>query len=116
MANPDRRRCFDRDHTGPGGCPARGLDVARHLRRHDRRFDSAAAVGAPAGLTVLLLTYFANLSAGLTHYGTTPAPIYFGTGYVTQKRWWTVGFIASVMNILIWSIVGLAWWKVLGWW
>ncbi len=74
------------------------------------------AMGAPAGLTVLLLTYFANLSAGLTHYGTTPAPVYFGTGYVTQKRWWTVGFIASVMNILIWSIVGLAWWKVLGWW
>ncbi|MEO8041124.1 MAG: DASS family sodium-coupled anion symporter [Acidobacteriota bacterium] len=75
-----------------------------------------AAVGAPIGLTVLVLTYFANLSAGLTHYGTTPAPVYFGTGYVTQRRWWTVGLIASVMNILIWSIVGVAWWKVLGWW
>jgi DASS family divalent anion:Na+ symporter len=74
------------------------------------------AIGAPAGLTVLLLTYFANLSAGLTHYGTTPAPVYFGTGYVTQRRWWTVGLIASVMNIVIWSVVGLAWWKVLGWW
>ena len=74
------------------------------------------AVGAPAGLTVLILTYFANLSAGLTHYGTTPAPIYFGLGYVTQKRWWTVGLIASILNILIWSIVGLGWWKVLGWW
>lgn len=75
-----------------------------------------AAVGAPAGLAVLLLTYFANLSAGLTHYGTTPAPVYFGLGYVTQKRWWTVGLIASILNILIWSIAGLAWWKVLGWW
>ena len=74
------------------------------------------AIGAPAGLTVLILTYFANLSAGLTHYGTTPAPVYFGTGYVTQKRWWTVGLIASVMNIVIWSVVGLAWWRVLGWW
>jgi DASS family divalent anion:Na+ symporter len=74
------------------------------------------AVGAPAGLTVLMLTYFANLSAGLTHYGTTPAPIYFGLGYVTQKRWWTIGIIASVLNILIWSVVGLGWWKVLGWW
>lgn len=74
------------------------------------------AVGAPAGLTVLLLTFFANLSAGLTHYGTTPAPVYFGTGYVTQKRWWTVGLIASVLNIVIWTVVGLAWWKVLGWW
>ena len=74
------------------------------------------AVGAPAGLTVLLLTYFANLSAGLTHYGTTPAPVYFGLGYVTQKRWWTVGLIASILNILIWASVGLLWWKVLGWW
>jgi len=74
------------------------------------------AVGAPAGLTVLILTYFANLSAGLTHYGTTPAPVYFGTGYVKQSQWWTIGFIASVLNILIWSTVGLGWWKMLGWW
>ena len=66
------------------------------------------AVGAPAGLTVLVLTYFANLSAGLTHYGTTPAPVYFGTGYVKQGQWWTIGLIASVLNILIWSTIGLA--------
>lgn len=75
-----------------------------------------AAVGAPAGLTVLLLAYFANLSAGLTHYGTTPAPIYFGLGYVTQRRWWTVGLMASILNIVIWSVVGSVWWKALGWW
>ena len=74
------------------------------------------AVGAPAGLTVLILTYFANLSAGLTHYGTTPAPVYFGTGYVKLGNWWTIGLIASVLNILIWSTIGLGWWKLLGWW
>jgi DASS family divalent anion:Na+ symporter len=45
-----------------------------------------------------------------------PHPIYFGLGYVTQKRWWTVGLIASVLNIIIWSVVGTIWWKVLGWW
>ena len=74
------------------------------------------AVGAPAGLTVLVLTYFSNLSAGLTHYGTTPAPVYFGTGYVKQGQWWTIGLIASVLNIIIWSTIGLGWWKILGWW
>lgn len=74
------------------------------------------AIGAPAGLTVLLLTYFANLSAGLTHYGTTPAPVYFGLGYVTQKRWWTIGLIASILNIIIWATIGPLWWKSLGWW
>jgi DASS family divalent anion:Na+ symporter len=74
------------------------------------------AVGAPAGLAVLVLTYFSNLSAGLTHYGTTPAPVYFGTGYVKQGQWWTIGLIASVLNIIIWSTIGLGWWKILGWW
>ena len=56
------------------------------------------------------------MSAGLTHYGTTPGPIYFGTGYVKLKTWWTTGLIASVINIAIWTAVGLGWWKVLGWW
>ena len=74
------------------------------------------ALGAPAGLTVLAFAYFANLSAGLTHYGTTPAPIYFGLGYVSQKRWWTVGLIASALNLLIWLTIGVGWWKILGWW
>jgi DASS family divalent anion:Na+ symporter len=73
-------------------------------------------VGAPAGLTVLLLAYFSNLQASLTHYGTTPGPIYFGTGYVKQGQWWTIGLTASFINIAIWSTVGLAWWKLLGWW
>lgn len=75
-----------------------------------------AGVGAPVGLTVLLLTYFSNLSAGLTHYGTTPAPVYFGTGYVKMKTWWTIGLIASVINIIIWSTVGVFWWRAIGWW
>ena len=74
------------------------------------------AAGAPAGLAVPLLAYISNLSAGLTHYGTTPGPIYFGAGYVSQQVWWKLGFIASIPNILIWTIVGLVWWKVIGFW
>ena len=72
--------------------------------------------GAPAGLAVLFLTYFSTLNASITHYGTTPGPIYFGLGYVKQGNWWTIGLIASVINILVWSTIGLAWWKILGWW
>jgi DASS family divalent anion:Na+ symporter len=74
------------------------------------------SAGAPPFLAVLLLAYFSNLSAALTHYGTTPGPIYFGTGYVTQQKWWQLGLIASVPNILIWAVIGLVWWKILGWW
>jgi DASS family divalent anion:Na+ symporter len=54
--------------------------------------------------------------AALTHYGTTPGPIYFGAGYVSQWTWWRLGFVASAVNLVIWTIVGGLWWKALGWW
>ena len=74
------------------------------------------AAGAPPWLAVLLLAYCSNLMAALTHYGTTPGPIYFGAGYVSQWTWWRLGFVASAVNLVIWTVVGGAWWKVLGWW
>jgi len=72
--------------------------------------------GAPLYPAVLSLAYFSSLMAGLTHYGTTPAPILFGAGYVRLRTWWYLGLIASVPNILIWTTIGFAWWKILGLW
>jgi divalent anion:Na+ symporter, DASS family len=72
--------------------------------------------GAPTYLAVLSLAYFSNLSASLTHYGTTPAPIYFGAGYVKQRTWWWLGLVASLPNIVIWVVIGFSWWKLLGLW
>ncbi|HEX8706633.1 MAG TPA: DASS family sodium-coupled anion symporter [Pyrinomonadaceae bacterium] len=74
------------------------------------------AAGAPPALAILSLAYFSNLNASLTHYGTTPAPIWFGAGYVKQRTWWWLGLVVSVPNILIWTGVGFLWWKILGWW
>lgn len=74
------------------------------------------AAGAPPYLAVLSLAYFSNLGASLTHYGTTPAPIYFGAGYVTQRTWWLVGLLASFLTITTWTILGFTWWKVLRLW
>lgn len=74
------------------------------------------AAGAPPHLALLSLAYFSNLDASLTHFGTTPGPIYFGAGYVSQMTWWRLGLMASFANIPIWVIVGFTWWKILGWW
>jgi DASS family divalent anion:Na+ symporter len=74
------------------------------------------AAGAPPLLAVVMLAYFSNLSAALTHFGTTTAPIYFGANYVSQRDWWRLGFIVSVATIAIWASSGLVWWKILGWW
>ncbi len=76
----------------------------------------AINAGAPPMFIALFLGVGSSLSAGLTHFGTGTAPVYFGTNYVTTKAWWVVGFIVSVVNLLIWSIVGGFWWKVLGYW
>jgi DASS family divalent anion:Na+ symporter len=74
------------------------------------------AAGAPPYVAVLALAFSSNLCASLTHYGTTPGPIYFGAGYVPQTTWWKLGLIASFVNIPIWIAIGMIWWKVLGLW
>ncbi len=72
--------------------------------------------GSPAMLIALFLGVGSSLSAGLTHYGTGTAPVYFGTNYVTISEWWKIGFIVSVVNLLIWGFLGGMWWKILGYW
>ncbi len=74
----------------------------------------AKASGAPAWLTVFLFAIFSNLCACLTHFGTTPGPIYFGAGYVSQSQWWKIGFLTSLLHLVVWTTVGLVWWKILG--
>jgi len=74
------------------------------------------AAGTPPYLAVLSLAYFSNLDASLTHFGTTPAPIYFGAGYVKQRTWWTLGLLVSLITIPIWIIFGFTWWKLLKLW
>ena len=77
---------------------------------------AAVATGAPGLMAALPLAFFSNLNAGLTHYGTGSAPVYFGAGYVTQAVWWRLGFIVSLVNIVLWLGIGPLWWKVLGFW
>ncbi len=76
----------------------------------------AVAIGAPPMIAALVLGFFSSLFGGITHYGCGPAPILFGAGYVSVASWWKVGFITSVINLIIWLGVGGIWWKLLGMW
>ena len=73
-------------------------------------------VGVPPPLAVYSLACLANLTAGLTHYGTTTAPIVYATGYVPAPTWWKVGAVVSLVNLAVWLTVGFAWWRILGFW
>ncbi len=76
----------------------------------------AIVAGTPPLLAALVLAFFSNLFAGTTHYGTGPAPVFFGAGYLSMTDWWKNGLLISVINIVIWLVVGGLWWKVLGLW
>ena len=77
---------------------------------------AALAAGVPAPVAVWPLAFCSNLNAGLTHYGTGSAPVFFGPGYVSQQTWWTLGFIVSAVNLAIWLGIGLVWWRLIGLW
>jgi DASS family divalent anion:Na+ symporter len=77
---------------------------------------AALAAGAPPAASALAFAYFSNLDAGLTHYGTGSAPVFFGGGYVRQSDWWRIGFVISLFNLAVWLGLGMWWWKLVGLW
>jgi divalent anion:Na+ symporter, DASS family len=74
------------------------------------------AAGAPPLLSALLLAFFSNLFGCLTHYGSGPAPVFFGAGFVSQQKWWGLGFIISIIHLIVWIGIGGIWWKIIGLW
>ena len=76
----------------------------------------AVAAGAPPMLSAIALGVETGIMGCLTHYATGPAPIYFGSGYITQPEWWKVGFVCSILFIICFLGIGPVWWKMVGLW
>lgn len=76
----------------------------------------AIAAGAPPFLVCMLMAPMSAMCAGITHFGTGSAPVMHASGLVKTAEWWRVGFIMSVVNIVIYATVGVAWWKIIGLW
>lgn len=76
----------------------------------------AIGMGTPPMYAALVFGFFSSLFGALTQYGCGPAAILFGAGFVQISTWWKVGFIMSLINIVIWLGIGSIWWKFLGIW
>jgi DASS family divalent anion:Na+ symporter len=76
----------------------------------------AVAMGAPGYLSALLLAYGGCLCYSLTHYSAGPGPIFYGANLVPLPTWWKIGFLTSVLHLIIWGVTGPFWWKFLGLW
>ncbi|MGU3497085.1 DASS family sodium-coupled anion symporter [Xanthobacteraceae bacterium A53D] len=65
---------------------------------------------------LLMMAAGSTIMMTLTHYATGTSPIIFGSGYVPLGLWWRAGFIMCVGELIIYAVLGMAWWKVLGLW
>jgi len=72
--------------------------------------------GAPPFFAAITLAVMSTLSAGLTHYGTGTAPVYYATGYVSMRKWWGLGAVLSVFYLVTWFTLGTVWCQFLGLW
>lgn len=82
-------------------------------------FLGVGALLIPADYVVpfmLMMTAGSAIMMTLTHYATGTSPIIFGSGYVSLGTWWRVGFVMCVFELLVFAVIGGAWWKVLGYW
>ena len=79
-------------------------------------YGAGIALGAPPLLFALLMAAASNIMMTLTHYATGTSPVIFGSGYTTLGEWWQAGFVMSLVLIVVWVVVGSAWWRLLGYW
>ena len=77
-------------------------------------YGAGLALGANATMLALIMAAASSIMMTLTHYATGTSPIIYGSGYVELGEWWRVGFAMSVVNSVVWLVVGLAWWHLLG--
>ena len=69
--------------------------VSAHISAMYAAFLSVAVVvGTPPLLAAIAFAALSNIMIPLTHYGGGAAPILYGAGFVTQGKWWQLGYLA----------------------
>jgi citrate:succinate antiporter/L-tartrate/succinate antiporter len=66
-----------------------------------------AVPGLPVKVFALLLLYSLGLMGVLSPYATGPAPVYYGSGYVSRRDFWVLGLAFGVINLVALLGVGI---------
>ncbi|XKM13182.1 DASS family sodium-coupled anion symporter [Orbaceae bacterium ac157xtp] len=74
----------------------------------------AIALGVPKLTAIFALVICTNYFGSLTQFANARNPLLFAEGFVPVKTWWKVGFVCSVVNLVILFTVGLLWWQIIG--
>lgn len=74
----------------------------------------AIALGVPTLTAIFALVICTNYFGSITQFANARNPLLFAEGFVPVKTWWKVGFICSIVNLIIVFTVGILWWKIIG--
>jgi L-tartrate/succinate antiporter len=66
-----------------------------------------AVPGMPVRPFALLLCYTLGLMGIITPYATGPAPVFFGSGYVSRREFWTLGLVCGVIFLVTLLGIGI---------
>jgi L-tartrate/succinate antiporter len=69
----------------------------------------AAVPGVPVIPFAMLLCYSLGMMGILTPYATGPAPVYFGSGFITRREFWTLGLAFGCVFLATLLGVGIPW-------
>jgi len=62
----------------------------------------------------LSLAFSAGYGALLTHYGNGAGVFTFSSGYVPQKTFWFLGTMMVLINVIVYFLIGIPYWKLIG--
>ena len=67
----------------------------------------AAVPGVHARPLALLLCYSLGLMGIITPYATGPAPVFYGSGYVSRKAFWALGLTFGLLFLALLIVIGI---------
>ncbi|CAO3632689.1 unnamed protein product [Cunninghamella echinulata] len=77
--------------------------------------EAGKVLGANPIILTALLSYFGALGGCFTNFSTGTTAMYFAHGYVSRSKWFSIGFCVGLFYIIVYFTIGMAWFKLLGW-
>lgn len=65
-------------------------------------------------LTRLPVALQSNMNGAITHYASGQSAIFCGSNYPSIADVFKYGFVLAILGWFCFGVVGMAWWKVLG--
>lgn len=70
--------------------------------------------GMPVRLISLVFSMSLGLMGVLTPYATGPSPIYYGSGYISSRDFWRLGFVFGIIYLAVYLGIGVPYMLMLG--